>query len=189
LKVREEVGNMREHLSSTREGTLVMTLLVALSLGALLLSGLVASPAAALGHRPADVSAATQMQSGATRAMDVGAALVARQREHPRVTAQRIRHTGWFDLVFVTLSPRLNHKSYKVVLQVKRDGKWVRQTVTRSFNATHEGKRVEQARLWNEPMQVGNRRLRVVIPAQHGFERTVVKVHWPRYFTRNAIMW
>lgn len=151
----------------------IMLLLV--SMAALVLSGLTVTAPAGTVNTTAATPAVVQMESGEVIEDEV--MLVARRRRHPRVQAGRLTYPGWFDMVLVQLKPPLKHKAYKVVLQVRRNGTWVHKTVARSFNARHEGKRVEYARLWSEPMlRVGNRRLRVVVPAQHGFQRTVVPV-------------
>ena len=168
---------MSEGVRYLNAGNPVVRLLLGLTLTALLVSGLTADPLTGAADLPTASPTATQIGTATGEVIEDEIELVARKRKHPRAQAGRLTYRGWFDLVFVQFKPPLKNKAYKVALQVKRNGKWVRQSVARSFNARHEGKRVEYARLWSKPLpKVGNRRLRVVIPAQHGFQRTVIAV-------------
>ena len=148
-------------------------LLLALSLGALLLAGLTTSTA---------VEAADQT------------AVVAHERRHTRITAVRDHwgHRGGADAIYVDVNPSLpGMKYYRVVVKVRHHGEWVRcapephfrhrNKVGRTFNimsAQHvRGRAPHEVAVFRACKHKANAKYRVIVPAQHGFARTVVRPH------------
>ncbi len=148
-------------------------LLLALSLGALLLTGL--APLTA-GEVTDEV------------------AVVAPERRHTRVTAVRDRweHRGGADAIYVDVNPTLpGMKYYRVVVKVRHQGRWVRcapephfthrSKVGRTFNimnAEHvRGRAPHEVSVFRACKHKANAKYRVIVAAQHGFARTVVRPH------------
>jgi hypothetical protein len=149
--------------------------LLALSLGALLLTGLA----------PLTAGDATDE-----------VAMVAQERRHTRIEAVRDRweHRGDADAIYVDVNPTLpGQKFYRVVVKVKHDGRWTRCApepyfvhrgrVGRTFNMMDpehaRGRAPHEVTVFEACKHKANGKYRVIVPAQHGFARTVVKPHNP----------
>ncbi len=169
----------------------------ALAVGALLLGGPAISPQVAQGSPVAGVS--TTVESRAAVAASVPAGL--RRPGHEGIKA---RMHGTFlmgRIVSVDVNPTLpGSQSYKVKLQVKRNGKWVTCAVKRTTNVERttwtwavRGSRPHEMTYFVVGQACPGKakkasRFRIVLKAQHGFERTVSRVRWvPRDVVDDAL--
>lgn len=154
-----------------RRRRLLVTLLAAFSMAAMLLGGLAALPP----QTTSDVFAlpepdVTVLESEDETSVDE-VVLVARRRKSVRFTMRAA-----FDFfVWVNINPNLTgNKSYKARCQYKHKGDW----------RLSPGMGVQRTRGKAEIMYCGagdfrtraTRKYRVVVPAQHGFQRTVSPV-------------
>lgn len=122
---------------------------------------------------------------GNTRSDDLQ--LVAAKRRHTRVTAVRLR--GDVDQILVDVNPTRpsTYGFYRVVLKVRHRGHWVRcqpipghvyrARVARTFNMWDmdwaRGPGPHEVAAFHACKHKANRKYQVVVPAQHGFLRTV----------------
>jgi hypothetical protein len=166
-------------------------LLLPLSLGSLLLTGLAPLPTVVAPTTVAVPSASEQV-SGVTDEV----VMLAHKRRHTRIEAVRDRweHQGGADAIYVDVNPTLpGQKFYRVVVKVKHDGRWTRcapephythrNRVGRTYNvmsAEHaRGRAPHELTVFQACKHKGNSKYRVIVPAQHGFARTVVHPHNP----------
>jgi hypothetical protein len=147
-----------------------------LSMAAMLFTGVGAIPSASSGP-PAESAAGV-----ATNAVDQAAPSAAR---HVRALAVRYRgipFLGPANVISVDVNPTLpGTQRYRVVLKVKEDGEWVRCAVKRTRNRAWDprftyGRAPHEMVFFDACKDKATRQYKVVIPAQHGFLRTVV---WP----------
>ncbi len=168
-------------------------LLVPLSLGSLLLTGLAPLPTVAQAPMTVAVPSTAEQVSGDVTDEVV---LLAHKRRHTRIEAVRDRweHRGGADAIYVDVNPTLaGQKFYRVVVKVKHDGRWTRcapephykhrDRVGRTCNvmsAEHaRGRAPHELTVFTACKHKGNGKYRVIVPAQHGFARTVVHPHNP----------
>ncbi len=158
------------------------SLLVALSMGALLLAGLAVLPTPSAQDTPMSFDG-IGVEAGRVVLDDDIELLAAR---HTRIKATRLQAWSW-DVVFADVNPTLpGRKSYKVVLRVKHNGTWHRCGVTRTVNRNMGrdlsiGRNPDEIAMFAACRHKANRKYRVIVPAQHGFARTVVN---PQPWTR-----
>lgn len=120
----------------------------------------------------------------ATRVVDSASpgaiALIPAAARRTSVRAVRVRGFG-FDVVVVDVNPTLRRKSYRVKLQIRRNG----QSETCVRARTHNNRESGYPRTGRKPHDVAyigvcgdkaTKRYRIVVPAQHGFRRTVVPI-------------
>ena len=151
------------------------SLLVAVSMGALLLAGLAVLPTPSAQGMPMSFDG-----------IGVEADRVALDDEiefpaarHTRIKATRFQAMSW-DMIFADVNPTLpGRKSYKVVLKVKHEGSWhrcgVKRTVSRNMDRDLSiGRNPDEIAMFGACRHKANKKYRVIVPAQHGFARTVV---------------
>ena len=176
LKVRGEVRGMkaRSHL---------VRLLLALSLGALLLAGLtVGTPIDAAEPPP---TAATQVEADTDAVVEDDVLFVATKQRHVRIRALRwygIPFWGPAHFITVDVNPTLRgRKSYTVILKVRHKGEWIRcakgRTTNRDFFPVATiGKAPHEMVFFDACKKKAPKKYRVIVRAQHGFLRTVTTV-------------
>jgi hypothetical protein len=164
----------------------VARLVLALSLGALLLAGLAPGTPMQTSDPPAATLAATEVEPAADDVSEDDVALIATRRRHVKIKALRwygIPFFGRFNAITVDVNPTLKgEKSYKVVLKVRHNGTWTRCATKRTKNAqgipiATIGKAPHEWVAFHNPCK--NKapwKYRVIVPAQHGFLRTVKTV-------------
>lgn len=182
-----------------RTNRLLVTLLAAFSMAAMLLSGLlVLSPR--LGDEVAAPETTGQLVE-TSQAISVDEVLLLGRRRpgHEGIKARM----GWFVLGGTVIAADINptlpgNRSYKVVLKVKHQGDWVRCGAMRTRNVMVEeyvpelawftrGPRPHEAAVFADlygPFDTikcpgnpkGAKKYRIVLPKQHGFERTISRV-------------
>ncbi len=169
-----------------RSHTRMRPALSALAAGTLVLSGPLVAPLAAQGSAVAGTPAG--VESSITYTMSVPEGL--RRPGHEGVKA---RMWGAFDFgpfISVDVNPTLSgRKSYKVKLQVKRGGKWVTCAVQRTrnvrdtFDFAVRGRKPHEFTMFHVGSCPGKvkkvSKYRIVLKAQHGYERTVSRVRLP----------
>lgn len=188
----EEVSTMRGH-------RLVVTLLAAFSMAAMLLSGLLVLPPRS-GDEVAAPDSAGQPVETSQAVSEEDLVLLGRRRPgHEGIKARM----GWFVLGGTVIAADINptlagNRSYKVVLKVKHQGEWVRCGAMRTRNVMVEeyvpelawftrGPRPHEAAIFADlygPFDTikcpgnpkGAKKYRIVLPKQHGFERTISRV-------------
>ena len=144
---------------------------LALSMGAMLLTGVGAMPNA-IGPTPEAIAAVSAVDQTAPSAARHVRALAVRYRGMPFI--------GPANIITVDVNPTLpGRQRYRVVLKVKDNGEWVRCAVKRTRNRDWIARftlgRAPHEMVFFEPcMDKATRKYKVVIPAQHGFLRTVI---------------
>ncbi len=155
------------------------TVLSALAVGAVVVGGPMASPMTAQGSPVAGTSAA--VESVASYASGVPAGL--RRPGHEGIKA-RLWGFAPGQVISVDVNPTLpGRQSYKVKLQVKRNGTWVTLAVKRTKNSDDPLPWLVRGRsphemTWFVVGQNKPSKYRIVLKAQHGFERTVSRVRY-----------
>lgn len=183
-----------------RSQRLLVTILMAFSLAALLLGGLVLGPT----QNGTDVVAEpepTGLTSDSTQAAarDDVVLLGLRRPGHEGIKARKTWVVLGGHVIGVDVNPTLpGNQSYKVVLKVRHQGRWVRCGAMRTRNVMVEGyvpeyawftrgRRPHEAAIFADlygPFDTvkcpgppkAARKYRIVLPAQHGFERTISRV-------------
>lgn len=144
---------------------------LALSMGAMLLTGMGAMPSAS-GSPPEVLAAASAVDQAAPSAARHVRALAVRYRGLPFI--------GPVNFITVDVNPTLpGTQRYRVVLKVKDNGEWVRCAVKRTrnrewFSEFTYGRAPHEMVFFDACMNKATRKYKVVIPAQHGFLRTVI---------------
>ena len=156
------------------------SLLLAVSIWALLLAGLAVMPAPGRSESPMSLDDISAEADGAV--LDDEIELSAAR--HTRVKATRFQAFSW-DVIFVDVNPTLPGKqSYKVVLKVRHQGRWQRCAVTRTENrdfgrSLSIGANPDEIAAFIACRHKANKKYKVIVPAQHGFARTVATPRWP----------
>lgn len=165
-------------------------LLVALSLGALLLVGLAPGTPLQTSGPLAATPATAEVQMAADDAIEDDVLLVATNRRHVRVKAVRyygLPFVGPLRFISVDVNPTLRgSRSYKVILKVRHHGTWTRCAKARTtnrdwFDAATIGKAPHEMVFFDACRNKAARKYRVIVPAQHGFLRTVTTVQPARF--------
>lgn len=161
----------------------LVRLLLALSLGALLLAGLtVGTPSDTVDSAP---TATTQVEEGVDAAVEDDVLLVATKKRHVRIRALRwygIPFWGPAHFISVDVNPTLRgRRSYTVILKVKHKGEWIRcakgRTTNRDFfDVATIGKAPHEMVFFDACKKKAPKKYRVIVRAQHGFLRTVTTV-------------
>lgn len=162
----------------------LVRLLLALSLGALLLAGLTPGTSAESSDSLAATPASGQVEPVTDRVVEDDVLLVARRQV--RIDAMRINWAGG-QAVWVHVSPRLpGRQHYRVTMKVRHQGRWVicepgarfrvNDRVARTFGVPGENSEYVRFRACKNK---GARKYKVIVPAQHGFARTTARAHWP----------
>ncbi len=158
----------------------VASLLMAVSIWALLLAGVAVLPAPGLGEPPMSLDDISVDAGGTVLDDEVDL----RAARHTRVKATRFQAFSW-DVIFVDVNPTLpGNKSYKVVLKVKHQGTWQRCAVTRTVNRDFGkllsiGRNPDEIAMFGACRHKANNKYKVIVRAQHGFARTVATPRWP----------
>ena len=155
------------------------SLLLAVSIWALLLAGLAVMPAPSQGESPISLDDISAESDGAV--LDDEIELSAAR--HTRVKATRFQAFSW-DVIVVDVNPTLaGQKSYTVVLKVRHQGTWqtcgVQRTVNRDFGRDLSiGRNTDEIAMFIACRHKANRNYKVIVRAQHGFARTVATPRW-----------
>lgn len=168
----------------------LVQLLLALSLGALLLVGLAPGTPTQTSDPLAATPATTEVEYAADDVIEDDVVLVATRSRHVRIKAWRhygIPFIGPLRFISVDVNPTLRgSRSYKVILKVKHHGTWSRcakaRTTNRNwFDAATIGKAPHEMVFFDACKNKAPRKYRVIVPAQHGFLRTVKTVQPARF--------
>lgn len=165
----------------------LVLLFLALSLGALLLAGLAVDTPMDTSDPLASTPAPTQVEPDRDDVAEDDVVLVAKKKRHVRIKALRwyvVPMMHEFNAITVDVNPTLKGKqSYKVVLKVKHNGEWIRCATKRTRNVKQGipvatiGKAPHEWVVFNKPcLNKAAKKYRVIVPAQHGFLRTVKTV-------------
>jgi hypothetical protein len=168
----------------------LVRLLLALSLGALLLVGLAPGAPMQTSDPLAATPATTEVESAADVVIEDDVLLVATRKRHVRIKAWRyygLPFLGPLRFISVDVNPTLRgSRSYKVILKVKHQGTWKRCAKARTtnrhwFDAATIGKAPHEMVFFDACKNKAPRKYRVIVPAQHGFLRTVTTVQPARF--------
>lgn len=164
----------------------LVRLLLALSLGALLLAGLTTGASSDSSASLAAAPASGQAEPATADVVEDDVILVARRQVRIDATRFRAAFGGGMNAVWVHVSPYLpGRQHYRVKMKVRHQGRWV---ICKPYGDFRVNNRV--ARTWGDPKNraeivlfgacknKGARKYKVIVPAQHGFARTTARAHW-----------
>lgn len=163
-----------------------VSLLLALVTVGLLFATLSVPDEGALVPEASSPPVATQVDPAGEQVLEDDIVLAWRRR--PGHVGIKARYHAFYQVLQADINPTLpGSKSYRVVLKVKHQGKWRRCAATRTENINYHyyftrGRLPHEVAFFfpvNElcpgPPKAA-KKYRVVVPAQHGFERTITKV-------------
>jgi hypothetical protein len=164
----------------------LVTLLLALSLGALLLAGLTTGASSESSDSLAAAPASGQAEPATDDVVEDDVILVATRQVRIDATRIRMPSLAGINAVFAEVYPKLPGKShYRVKMKVKHQGRWVickpygryrvNNKVARTFQYPDED---YEYVVFGACKNKGARKYKIIVPAQHGFARTTARAHW-----------